>query len=85
MWKKKFRKFYQAKKLNFFWNSLKTVIIRGIRDKAMLELLYATGIRVSELINLDVSDVNVPMSFVRCKGGKKERIIPMGHQAKRRT
>ena len=37
---------------------------------------------LSELINLDVSDVNVPMSFVRCKGGKKERIIPMGHQAK---
>lgn len=55
---------------------------KGIRDKAMLELLYATGIRVSALINLDVSDVNVPMSFVRCKGGKKERIIPMGHQAK---
>ena len=55
---------------------------KGIRDKAMLELLYATGIRVSELINLDVSDVNVPMSFVRCKGGKKERIIPMGLQAK---
>ena len=55
---------------------------KGIRDKAMLELLYATGIRVSELINLDVSDVNVPMSFVRCNGGKKERIIPMGHQAK---
>lgn len=55
---------------------------KGIRDKAMFELLYATGIRVSELINLDVSDVNVPMSFVRCKGGKKERIIPMGHQAK---
>lgn len=55
---------------------------KGIRDKAMLELLYATGIRVSELINLDVSDVNVPMSFVRCKGRKKERIIPMGHQAK---
>lgn len=55
---------------------------KGIRDKAMLELLYATGIRVSELINLDVSDVNVPISFVRCKGGKKERIIPMGHQAK---
>ena len=55
---------------------------KGIRDKAMLELLYATGIRVSELINLDVSDVNVPMSFVRCKGRKEERIIPMGHQAK---
>ena len=48
----------------------------------MLELLYATGIRVSELINLDVSDVNISMSFIRCSGGKKERIIPMGHEAK---
>ncbi len=55
---------------------------KGIRDKAMLELLYATGIRVSELINLDVSDVNISMSFIRCSGGKKERIIPMGHEAK---
>ena len=82
MWKRKFRKFYQAKKLNFFLEQPKNCDNKNIRDKAMLELLYATGIRVSELINLDVSDVNVPMSFVRCKGGKKERIIPMGHQAK---
>ncbi len=55
---------------------------KGIRDKAMLELLYATGIRVSELINLDISDVNLQMSFIRCRGGKKERIIPMGNKAK---
>lgn len=55
---------------------------KGIRDKAMLELLYATGIRVSELINLDITDVNIPMSFIRCKGGRKERIIPMGNKAK---
>ena len=68
--------------LFFFLEQPKNCDNKGIRDKAMLELLYATGIRVSELINLDVSDVNVPMSFVRCKGGKKERIIPMGHQAK---
>lgn len=54
---------------------------KGMRDKAMLELLYATGIRVSELINLDITDVNVPMSFIRCRGGKKERIIPMGNKA----
>ncbi|MBR0088898.1 MAG: site-specific integrase, partial [Clostridia bacterium] len=51
---------------------------KGIRDKAMLELLYATGIRVSELISLDKADVNISMSFIRCRGGKKERIIPMG-------
>ena len=55
---------------------------KGIRDKAMLELLYATGIRVSELINLDIADVNIPMSFIICRGGKKERIIPMGKNAK---
>ncbi|MGN0106323.1 MAG: site-specific tyrosine recombinase XerD [Hominilimicola sp.] len=55
---------------------------KGVRDKAMLELLYATGIRVSELINLDITDINIPMSFIRCCGGRKERIIPMGNKAK---
>lgn len=54
---------------------------KGIRDKAMLELLYASGIRVSELINMNLSDVNIEMSFIRCRGNKKERIIPIGHTA----
>lgn len=54
---------------------------KGIRDRAMLELLYATGIRVSELINLNVTDVNLAMSFIRCTGSKKERIVPMGNKA----
>ncbi len=55
---------------------------KEIRDKAMLELLYATGIRVTELITLKVSDVNLPMSFIICKDAHKERVIPFGKAAK---
>ncbi|NLW65938.1 MAG: site-specific tyrosine recombinase XerD [Clostridiales bacterium] len=51
--------------------------LKGYRDRAMLELLYATGIRVSELIALDVPDVNIPAGFIRCRGHDKERIIPL--------
>lgn len=55
---------------------------KEIRDKAMLELLYATGIRVSELISLKVSDVNIKMGYILCKDASKERIIPFGREAK---
>lgn len=55
---------------------------KGMRDKAMLELLYATGIRVSELIHLKYEDVNMKMSYIRCNERNKERIIPFGNTAK---
>lgn len=51
--------------------------LKGYRDRAMLELLYATGIRVSELIALNVSDVNISAGIIRCRGHEKERIIPL--------
>lgn len=55
---------------------------KEIRDKAMLELLYATGIRVTELITLKVHEVNLSMSFIVCKDAHKERVIPFGMAAK---
>ena len=54
---------------------------QGVRDRAMLELLYATGIRVSELIALDIRDVQPGMRFIRCGGAGKERILPIGAPA----
>lgn len=56
---------------------------KELRDKAMLELLYATGIRVTELISLKVEDINLQMGFIVCKDAHKERVIPFGAEAKR--
>lgn len=50
---------------------------KGIRDKAMLETMYATGIRVTELIDLDIDDVNIDLGVIKCSGNKKTRVIPL--------
>ena len=55
---------------------------KDLRDRAMLELLYATGIRVSELINLKLSDINLQMGYLICRDENKERMIPFGNKAK---
>lgn len=52
---------------------------QGIRNRAILELMYATGLRVSELVMLKLSDINLDVGFIKCKGkGSKERIVPLG-------
>lgn len=54
----------------------------GLRDLAMLELLYGAGLRVSELVSLDLDSCNIEAGFVRCLGkGNRERIVPLGRQA----
>ena len=50
---------------------------KGYRDKAMLEVMYATGMRVTELIELDVDDVNLELGIIKCAGTKKSRAIPL--------
>lgn len=55
---------------------------KGIRDKAMLELLYATGMRVTELITLKTEDLNQRLSYVICRDGERERVIPYGPKAR---
>lgn len=56
--------------------------VKGIRDKAMLELLYGTGIRVTELISLRLPDINLDMSYIQCISHKKSRIVPFHDGAK---
>ena len=56
----------------------KNIDLKGIRDKAMLEFAYATGMRVTEIISLNISDVNLEQGYVVCNTGLKKRTIPLG-------
>ena len=59
----------------------KDVDLKGTRDKAMLEFAYATGMRVTEIISLNIEDVNLETGYVTCKTSKKERTIPIGNMS----
>lgn len=63
--------------VELFLNQPNSKDIKGSRDKSMLELLYATGIKVSELINLNIEDVNLDMGYIKCVS-TRERVIPLG-------
>ena len=75
---KKLPQILTGKEVELLLDQPKCTDLKGYRDKAMLELLYATGIRVSELINLNISDVNIPGGFIKCgTSSAKTRIIPL--------
>ena len=78
---KKLPQILTGKEVGLLLQQPKVTEMKGCRDKAMLEVLYATGIRVSELIGLNIDDVSLPGSFIRCESGEKTRIIPIYPEA----
>ena len=67
-----------AKEVELLLEQPQNVDLKGIRDKAMLEFAYATGMRVTEIISLNIQDVNMKESYVSCKTGARQRNIPLG-------
>ena len=67
-----------SQEIELLLNQPKDVDLKGIRDKAMLEFAYATGMRVTEIISLDIDNVNLEDGYVTCVTGNKERNIPLG-------
>ena len=78
---RKYPQILTSKEVELFLEQPRCVDAKGYRDHAMLELLYATGIRVSELISLDLADLNLGAGFIRCASRGKERVIPLYHAA----
>jgi integrase/recombinase XerD len=75
---KKVPSILSSKEVELLLEQPKNVDLKGIRDKAMLEFAYATGMRVTEIISLNLSDVNLEQAFVVCNTGSKKRNIPLG-------
>ena len=76
---KRLPKFLEIEQIEKLFQNCDTTTLLGARDRAILEMLYSTGIRVSELIALDVADIDLGTSVIRVRGkGKKERVIPIG-------
>ena len=78
---RKYPEILTSKEVELFLEQPQCVDAKGFRDHAMLELLYATGIRVSELISLNLGDFNAAGGFIRCESRGKERMIPLYHTA----
>ena len=74
---KKLPQILNGREIELLLSQPASVDAKGIRDKAMLEVMYATGIRVSELIDLDVADVNLELGIIKCSGSKRSRVIPL--------
>lgn len=74
---KKLPQILSGKEVELLLSQPACVDAKGIRDKAMLEVMYATGIRVTELIDLNIDDINIDLATINCKGSKRSRAIPL--------
>lgn len=82
--KRNIPQFLSIEEINELLSQPDDLTVKGCRDKAMLELMYATGIKVSELLSLTIYDINLELLYITCNSGKKnERIIPIGSHAVR--
>ena len=76
-WEKKLPQILTGREIELLLSQPVCVDAKGYRDKAMLEVMYATGMRVSELIGLDIDDVNLDLGVIKCNSTKKARAIPL--------
>lgn len=76
---KKIPNILTAKEVELLLEQPQNIDLKGIRDKAMLEFAYATGMRVTEIISLDISNINIEESYVTCNSGSRKRTIPLGN------